>query len=93
MGGVHLPWHLRHRGGLPEVSGGEQVQDAALLKQRYVQDLAALSQENPLLAARIAHDVSTRGWDSVTQADVAQAGNYGPSIAAYLQSQHGAAHG
>ena len=67
--------------------------DPALLKQRYAQNMAALAQENPLLAARIAHDIATRGWDTVTANDVKQAGNFGPDIAAYLESQHGATHG
>lgn len=71
----------------------EGVNDPALLKQRYAQNMTALAQENPLLAARIAHDVATRGWDSVTEADVKQAGNFGPDIAEYLKSQHGAANG
>ena len=63
-----------------------QPSDADLLQQRYQQNMAALSAENPLLAARISHDIKTRGWDSVTKSDVDQAGNFGPDIAAYLQA-------
>lgn len=69
------------------------IDDAALVKQRYEQNMAALVQANPLLAARISHDIKTRGWDSVTAADVAKAGNFGPDIAAYLQTQPGAGNG
>lgn len=67
----------------------QPVDEETLLRQRYEQNMAALAQANPLLAARIAHDVATRGWDTVTKNDVAQAGNFGPDIAAYLSTKGG----